>query len=95
MTTITDERLKEIGDAMRDKYFMQKVQRMVDVFNDWSTGGETMTAEKLLEVAPGIRKYVKHWSDVPNVYFSVFNINDYTPQKIVWVTQALVKCNCN
>jgi hypothetical protein len=95
MTTITDERLKEIGDAMRDKFFMQKVQRMVDVFNDWHRGTQSMTVEELLEAVPGLRSEIKRWSDIPTVYFSVFNINDYTPQQIIWVTQALVKCNCN
>ena len=95
MDAQTEQRVRSIGDAMRDKYFMQKIQHMVDVFNDWSATSDKLTAEELLELAPGLREHVKRWSDVPTAYFGVFNINDYTPQKIVWVTQALTKCNGN
>ena len=84
-----------MGDAMRDKFFMQKVQRMVDVFNEWSASSETLTAKELLEMAPGLREQVKRWDDVPTAYFAVFNTHGYPVQKIVWMTQALVKCNCN
>jgi hypothetical protein len=92
MSTTTEQRVKATADTLRNRFFMEKIQRMVDVHNEWSHSNETLTADELLDMAPGLRDHIKSWDTVPYAYFGVFNIDQYTPNQIVYITHALVKC---
>ena len=94
MNTTAEQRIQADADTIRNRYFIQKIQRMVDVHNEWSHSNETLTVDELLDIAPGLRDHVKRWDDVPSAYFGVFNIDQYTRNQVAYITQALARCTC-